>query len=318
MTRDDLHNLMLLYAADLAEPEERAAAEKWLASGHPAAAGALAEARATLAAMTTAVDPIAPSSTQWAALEAKLGTAESTPIVEVIEAATDALDARRAADVPRRFVNWRNVVGTAAAAAIAALAVWLWQAPHIRTLEAEVAEKKGKIEELAPMARGNDQRLVEQRQALADARSQVQDLIDANQASAEQIARLQEQLDAMTDQFRMAMSPTVRTAELASTSSLSPDAVARAHVDEDAERVQVSLARFAPTDPSETYQLWILTEGQPPTSLGMVSMGASGDAIFSGPLPQTQGAKLAVAVSLEEAGGKPLPEGKIIAYGVLN
>ncbi|MEM6562483.1 MAG: anti-sigma factor, partial [Planctomycetota bacterium] len=214
-------------------------------------------------------------------------------------------------------IHWRHVLVTTAAAALAALAVWLWQRPHVNTLESEVAEKKARIEQLAPLARDAEGRLAEQTALIPAARAEIAALREAGTANLAYIAELEERLAALSDQFRMVTAPTVRTAELASTSSLAPDAVARAFVSEDDGRVQVSLARFTQAPAGQTYQLWILTAGQPPTSLGLVEVGAEGAAVFDGPLPPTEGAKLAIAVSLEEAGGKPTPEGKIIAYGVL-
>jgi anti-sigma-K factor RskA len=72
---DELRDLLLLYAVDQVDEQERREIEEWIASGDPAAAAALAEARATVGQLPTILEPVEPSAQMWSRLESQLDEA---------------------------------------------------------------------------------------------------------------------------------------------------------------------------------------------------------------------------------------------------
>jgi anti-sigma-K factor RskA len=73
VTCDERRDSIFLYAADQLEPAEMEELRVHLAGGCPSCEGALAEAHATLAQMTLAMDPVEPSEQTRNALMARIG-----------------------------------------------------------------------------------------------------------------------------------------------------------------------------------------------------------------------------------------------------
>jgi len=68
----DLHELMLLYAADAIDPVDSQAVEEWLASGDPEARAALEEARLVVMSLLESLEPVTPPAEMWERLELKM------------------------------------------------------------------------------------------------------------------------------------------------------------------------------------------------------------------------------------------------------
>lgn len=110
MTPEELQSLMLLYVVDEVDAAERREVEAWLASGDPDAAAALADARATLAALPLSLPPVKPSDSAWARLETSL---RSEPAPQAAE---------QSAGGPQRFLV--PLAAAAAAAIVATVLTW--------------------------------------------------------------------------------------------------------------------------------------------------------------------------------------------------
>src|SRR5436305_14099659 len=74
VTCSERQDLIFLCAADQLEPTEAEDLRRHLATGCPICAGALAEAEATLAQMTLAIEPVEPNRETREALMARIGT----------------------------------------------------------------------------------------------------------------------------------------------------------------------------------------------------------------------------------------------------
>jgi len=70
-----------------------------------------------------------------------------------------------------------------------------------------------------------------------------------------------------------------------------------------------------PAPPGKTYQLWVVT-AQAPVSAGLLDLDQSGRVAQQFPTPPDLGAPVAVAVTLEPAGGVPAPTGDKYLVGL--
>src|SRR5439155_26429914 len=108
----ELHDLILPYAAEALEADERRAVEAPLASGCPRCAGTLAEAMALLANIPLALDPTAPTEGVKQRLFDRIDVTEqdtgAVPIITI---------------PPPTFQMWLRVVMGSAIAAIVAITV---------------------------------------------------------------------------------------------------------------------------------------------------------------------------------------------------
>jgi anti-sigma-K factor RskA len=79
----------------------------------------------------------------------------------------------------------------------------------------------------------------------------------------------------------------------------------------------LSASKLPPPPAGKTYQVWVLTSDPAPLSAGLIEPDASGtvEAVFATPpdIPQP----VAVAVTLEPAGGVPSPTGAKYLVGVV-
>ena len=295
--RDQLRDLALLVAAGEATADERAAVEAWLATGDPAAEAALAEGRATLAALPAALDGLKPTADQWRRLEPRLA---------------------RPTAARRRI--WPAATGLAlAAAALAGLGTWLIAAAaddsddRIAELEEEVVEQRGGLEQ-------GDQQLAQLRATMAEQRR----LVDQQQAAArEQRALIDEQrrrLDSLSAQLQdtrrqleFVTEPTGPFATLGGTPEM-PEVVGRVFLDLADNRVRWSVANLTPPQADQTYQAWGIPAGGDPVPVTTFAVAQDGTATFEAVLPAGLD-PAQVAVSLEPAGGSETPRGPIVAVG---
>ena len=321
MTRDDLHDLMLLYAAGAADEGERAEAERWLESGHPAAAAALAEARAVLAAAASAVGPVAPDAGQFERLAAAVDAADG-PARPAVRPAPRPADASRGDGSPLPML-----LGTAAAAAgIGALllgGLWFNAAGGRDAAERQVARLEGEVRRLDPQLAERERTLAETRATVADLEAelvserQAREAIERDRdATLQNLVSAERALDVARLELDLLADPAARVLALRGTGH-APAVAGRATLAADEDRVQVAVNNLDAVAADQVYQLWVLTSGNPPTSLGTFAADG-GSARLSVDLPPTDAAIDAVAISLEPAGGSPAPTGKIIAVAPAN
>lgn len=77
-----------------------------------------------------------------------------------------------------------------------------------------------------------------------------------------------------------------------------------------------SVADLPPAAPHKTYQLWAVT-GRAKVSLGTFQTDHQGESTLVASLPQAVDKPVAVAVSVEPAGGVPQPTGAIVLLGTI-
>ena len=234
----DLHELMLAYAADLADADDRRAAEALLASGDAAARRALAEAREVVAALAASVDPVEASDDQWRRLEAKLTAAapteqaaQGTRPAQAAQTAPAALPMRQ----PGRF-GWPALAAAAALAAGVTLGTsYLALRPRLgdtaaaeaaaEDARAEVLVEQRRVDELAKSFAAQqavvqelrielDRRVAESARASASAEARAAELNSLTEQLADQRQRLATQREQLATQQEQLASQTAHIAEL--------------------------------------------------------------------------------------------------------
>ncbi|MEL7238855.1 MAG: anti-sigma factor [Planctomycetota bacterium] len=322
---------MLLYAADQAEPEQRQLAERWLASGHPVAVGALAEARATLAALAEAATPLAAGDDQFDRLLDRIDSSTNAkPEPQPVPARDETLK------LPTRPSGRGWIFGVAAAGLIAGIAVALWWAARgeIDRLEESLASQREQTLALQADAARSSAALREQGEQITALETQLtRAQTDLRQlqtdyetvrlealASAEQAAEAERRLatrDAelaairqLVEQQRLALAdPNALVTELAGTPDL-PALTGRALIAGD--RVQLFASQFDDLPENRTYQLWLLADPQGPVSLGVMQQPDGGRIFYTADLPGDEIPRRGLAVSIEPAGGSDAPTGPIV------
>ena len=308
----DGDELMLEYAADLAEGEDRRRAEAWLSSGDPEAAASLARAQATLAGLLAkSVEPQNVDESQWARLSQRLdepeaATAPADPVVLAM---------------PRRGSPWPSILTAAAAAAILAGGI------TYAAMTGRVDRERDRAARLGEQLSAQQAALESRQSSLADELASLRSQVDADRQrlaasiaeSDEQRRRadsLSEQLGEVRRQLEFASDARGFIAEIAGTDA-GPGIRGRAFLSGDLRTAQVSLSGLEPLGPGQTYQFWVIPEGQNPTAVTTFSAGDDGTAELSVDVPQTTAKVSAVAVSREPAGGspEPTPTGPVLATG---
>ena len=284
---DERSELMLLYVAGQADPEERARVERWLASGDPAAAAALAEARAIVGLLPEALDPIEPSPELWKKIEAGLASDAGAPRPH------DSADRARAPTEPAR-PRWTLAV--AAALVLSLLGGWIGYTiasnrhrpsiDELSSLRAEVAEQRRQIARLSA------------------------DLELATQRADDTFVSLQ----AARDSLALLTDPTLRTVQLAGTPEM-PDAVARVMFEPRRGVLHLSAADLRALDEGKTYELWSPPDEPPPIPLGTFDPETDGRATYRTTILDPGARITAIAISIEPAGGVPAPTGPIVLVG---
>jgi hypothetical protein len=145
---------------------------------------------------------------------------------------------------------------------------------------------------------------------------------DLQQARAEaaangiRLAALQQSSDRSQSAFAVLVAPDVARIDLAGQPGAAPNATARAFWSRTRGMV-FSAASLPAPPPGSTYQVWVVTSAPAPLSAGLIEPDANGrvNAVFATPpdIPQP----VAVAVTLEPAGGVPAPTGPKVLVGLV-
>jgi hypothetical protein len=134
-------------------------------------------------------------------------------------------------------------------------------------------------------------------------------------ASESRMASLERAADRRASALAVINAPDVARIELAGQPD-APDARARAFWSRSKGMV-FSASKLPPPPTGKTYQVWVLTSSPAPISAGLVEPDASGtvEAVFVTPpdIPQP----IALAVTLEPAGGVPAPTGAKYLVGTV-
>ena len=146
-------------------------------------------------------------------------------------------------------------------------------------------------------------------------RQRTNDALNAKAASDSRVDALQRQLSSLSARIAVLSAPDAVTVKLAG----QPDAPnATASVVMSPTKGMVLTAEKLPQlAAGKVYQLWVVTK-QAPVSIGTFEVAADGS--VTGTMPVAAGASvnpIAVAVTIEPAGGVPAPTGSKVLVGVL-
>ncbi len=134
-------------------------------------------------------------------------------------------------------------------------------------------------------------------------------------ASETRIATLQNAAERGTSAMAVLTAPDLARIDLAGQPD-APDARARAFWSRERGMV-FSASKLPPPPPGKTYQVWVLTSDPAPLSAGLIEPDPQGhvDVVFATPPDIAQ--PVAVAVTLEPAGGVPAPTGAKYLVGLV-
>ena len=154
------------------------------------------------------------------------------------------------------------------------------------------------------------------RSELTTVRAQLQDARAEAAATSIRLAALQQASDRSQSAFAVLVAPDVARIDLAAQPGQAAGANGRAFWSR-ARGMVFSATALPPPPPGRTYQVWVVTKDPAPLSAGLVEPDAQGrvNAVFATPADIAQ--PIAVAVTLEPAGGVPAPTGPKILVGLV-
>jgi len=119
----------------------------------------------------------------------------------------------------------------------------------------------------------------------------------------------------MMSQAAVLMAPDMARIDLGGQAPVAPSSFARAFWSRN--RGMVFAAEKLPATPvNKVYQLWVITAGQPPISAGLLAPDQQGSVTAFFSTPPDIPAPVALAVTLEPAGGVPAPTGEKYLVGL--
>ena len=280
MSHSELRDLSGLYALGMLTGEERREFEAHLESC-PSCAAEVRQAREAVDALGASVPQVEPP----ASLRARvLASAERQGNVAAPEEPSVTATASPTIPASRARMSWRQSVpyGLAAAASLAAVALGM----YALTLRERLAVLEGELQSTRAAQRTLQRQLVTLR---ADA----------------DIGRRSAFILAATDLRRIELGGQAPAVDASARAFWSP-----------ARGVIFAGTRLPALPQGRVYQLWMVTESAP-VSVGLLTPDAQGKSIAVAPAPAVTGRVVALAVTLEPAGGVPAPTGPKILVGLL-
>ena len=134
-------------------------------------------------------------------------------------------------------------------------------------------------------------------------------------ATGVRLASLQQASDRSESAFAVLVAPDVARIDLAGQPGQAPSASARAFWSR-ARGMVFSATSLPAPPPGRTYQVWVVTKDPAPLSAGLVEPDAQGRVNVVFATPATIPQPIAVAVTLEPAGGVPAPTGPKVLVGL--
>jgi len=135
-------------------------------------------------------------------------------------------------------------------------------------------------------------------------------------ATGVRLASLQQASDRSDSAFAVLVAPDVARIDLAGQPGQAPSASARAFWSR-ARGMVFSATSLPAPPPGRTYQVWVVTKDPAPLSAGLVEPDAQGRVNVVFATPATIAQPIAVAVTLEPAGGVPAPTGPKVLVGLV-
>lgn len=328
MNRQQLSQLMMLYAAGLCEPGERVAAERLLSEGRPDAVASLAEAQAVLGALASTVRPIEPSAEMWESLETQieLDDAVAPESLGLIAPQADPIG-------PAPAGNRLWPIAAVAATLLLGASIFLWQREvgradqlasavddrntQINGLEKDLSNAEAERRSLASSLAAAELALEAAAENYAEIDAQRIAAVEQRDTFREALADAEDALDtarqAIDDRDQLLRNPEAVFVSIGGTEAM-PNINGRAVLDGDQVRFRVN--DLDPPADDQTYQAWLLRGNDAaPLSLGIFAT-ADGQASYDVDLPEVEEPVIGVAISLERAGGNPTPT-TVVAAGLL-
>jgi anti-sigma-K factor RskA len=262
------------------EPAEERELEAHLRAGCAECERALRESAATLDALVRTLPPVTPSPDLRARLLARVQ--EDRPVARQ----------RGAVAAPRR--SWLPYALAASVLVAFALGV-------------QVARQSSMLDEVRAQAARQEQQL-----ALANERAAEH---EQRLAAAEQErARLGTEVSTLEGMVADLTAQQTRVVALAGAGP-APAAAGRAYLDPESRRLVLVVYELPPLPPGQSYQLWVISEGEP-VSAGVFQLATAGATRYdtTAEAPKLAG-PLTIAVTIEPEGGLPKPSGPIVLAG---
>jgi anti-sigma-K factor RskA len=135
-------------------------------------------------------------------------------------------------------------------------------------------------------------------------------------ATGVRLASLQQASDRSESAFAVLVAPDVARIDLAAQPGQAPSASARAFWSR-ARGMVFSATSLPAPPPGRTYQVWVVTKDPAPLSAGLIEPDVQGRVNVVFATPATIAQPIAVAVTLEPAGGVPAPTGPKVLVGLV-
>jgi anti-sigma-K factor RskA len=154
------------------------------------------------------------------------------------------------------------------------------------------------------------------RRELDTVRAELQAARAEASATGVRLAVLQQASDRSESAFAVLVAPDVARIDLEGQPGQAPSASARAFWSR-ARGMVFSATSLPAPPPGRTYQVWVVTKDPAPLSAGLVQPDAQGRVNVVFATPTTIPQPIAVAVTLEPAGGVPAPTGPKVLVGLV-
>ena len=272
------------------------------------------------------VEPVEPSPEAWQRIEAALDVEDELDPTD----APPAFERNRLPQSQRKIWPAWITAGAAALVALASAALYLQTKQTAAALRTDLASESRQSErltiQLAELQEDRatlsadlvetQEKLVEQTEELALTRRQRDEARAAADVARQQLAETRSLLAAAEDRaeaLALLDDPATRLAGIGGTEAAAAIS-GRAALNLEEGRVRVALRDLPALPEDRDFQLWLLTENEPPASLAVFD-AEDGVAEVAAALPAVASAVTAVAVSVEPTGGSESPTGDIVAVG---
>lgn len=312
MSTEELRELAALYALDALEGEDKERFEKALRST-PEAASILSEYSSAVDELPFAVELREPPESLEEKVFSNLPPQSSTAPV------TDFPKERESRSVLSLWVPW----GAAAVFALGCVLLWnelstreeviAAQDEELENKEQLIEEGEAHSNELETRLADRDRVIGEQTVVLEERERLLQEQEEAIQDFLVRISEQGKQIVALEQKSAL---DNLRIAVLKSQVEAAPDAEAVAVWDVDSQKGRLSVSNLPAVPMGKDYQLWLINSDLgAPVSAGVFNTDDSGNSQYSFSGNSELERVDTFALSLEDEGGKPAPEGPIVLVG---
>jgi len=296
VTCDECQELLPLYLTGALESGEEAALRAHLATGCAACAGALAREEAVLHQLPLGLVKQAVPAGAWEKIESRIALKEQM---------AGGVDSERSV-LAQPFVKqrtWPMWLGWAAAAAVFFI--------HITMVHHQSAEMEKQRTTIAALTREKEQAVrdsTDLRLRLTELEQNVKTLTRERDLQVAEVTTLRQRVDTLMGGEQFALS---------GKDHAQPDVGGK--VFKAGNRVVVRATNVKPTPAGKAYELWFIPAeaGAKPIASVVAMPDAEGKVVFEATIPQNSPAIGAVAVTLEDATGSPVPTSPVQFLGPL-